>query len=90
MNINTTVGLVLGFLVMFVTASMGGQGLRGFLDIHAFLIVFGGCTSAVIIAVDLSPAKADLAFAGATALLLAGARLLDLPRLLAGLLVGRA
>jgi chemotaxis protein MotA len=54
MNINTIVGLVLGFLVMFVTASMGGQGLRGFLDIHAFLIVFGGCTSAVIIAVDLS------------------------------------
>jgi cobalt/nickel transport system permease protein len=34
--------------------------------------------------------RADLAFAGATALLLAGSRLLDLPRLLAGLLDGRA
>ena len=53
MNINTIVGLLLGFLVLFVTASMGGRGLRGFMDLHAFLIVIGGCTSAVIIAVDL-------------------------------------
>ena len=34
--------------------------------------------------------RADLAFAGATALLLAGSRLLDLPRLVAGLLGGHA
>src|SRR5262245_39617104 len=53
MNINTVVGLVLGFTVLLVTASMGGQGLGGFLDLHAFLIVIGGCTSAVILAVDL-------------------------------------
>ena len=53
MNINTIVGLFLGMLVMLVTAAMGGKGLKGFLDLHAFLIVVGGCTSAVIIAVDL-------------------------------------
>ncbi len=53
MNINTIVGLFLGMLVMVVTASMGGRGLGGFLDLHAFLIVVGGCTSAVVIAVDL-------------------------------------
>jgi chemotaxis protein MotA len=53
MNINTIVGLCLGLLVMFVTAAMGGRGLGGFLDLHAFLIVIGGCTSAVIVAVDL-------------------------------------
>src|SRR6185369_18052991 len=53
MNINSVVGLVLGITVIFVTAAMGGQGLRGFLDLHAFLIVIGGCTSAVIVAVDL-------------------------------------
>jgi chemotaxis protein MotA len=53
MNINTIVGLFLGMLVMLVTASMGGRGLGGFLDLHAFLIVVGGCTSAVIIAVDI-------------------------------------
>jgi chemotaxis protein MotA len=53
MNINTIVGLILGMLVMVVTAAMGGRGLGGFFDLHAFLIVVGGCTSAVIIAVDL-------------------------------------
>jgi chemotaxis protein MotA len=53
MNINTIVGLLMGFTVMLVTASMGGKGLGGFLDLHAFLIVIGGCTSAVVIAVDL-------------------------------------
>jgi len=53
MNINTVVGLVLGISVLLITASMGGQGLKGFLDLHAFLIVMGGCTSAVILAVDL-------------------------------------
>src|SRR6266545_414854 len=53
MNINSVVGLVLGITVVLVTAAMGGQGLRGFLDLHAFLIVIGGCTSAVILAVDL-------------------------------------
>jgi chemotaxis protein MotA len=53
MNINSIVGLVLGIGVLLLTASMGGQGLRGFLDLHAFLIVIGGCTSAVIVAVDL-------------------------------------
>jgi len=53
MNINTVIGLTLGVTVLLVTASMGGQGLGGFLDLHAFLIVIGGCTSAVIVAVDL-------------------------------------
>ena len=70
MNINTIIGLVMGMTVMYVTASMGGRGLSGFLDLHAFLIVAGGCTSAVILAVDLSdlmsiPKVLKLIFAGA-------------------------
>ncbi|MFN0060179.1 MAG: motility protein A [Planctomycetota bacterium] len=52
MNICTVVGFAMAWIVMIWTASMGGQGLSGFFDIHAFLIVFGGTTAAVIMAVD--------------------------------------
>ncbi|MGH9360967.1 MAG: hypothetical protein ACRD2T_03560, partial [Thermoanaerobaculia bacterium] len=61
MNICSVIGLVMGITVILVTASMGGQGLGGFLDLHAFLIVIGGCTSAVILAVNLDDL---LGFAG--------------------------
>ncbi len=53
MNICTVVGLVMGIVVLLVTAMMGGQGLGGFIDLHAFLIVFCGCTAAVVLAVDM-------------------------------------
>ncbi len=69
MNLCSILGFIGGWVIILVTASMGGQGLGGFFDVHAGLIVVGGCTAAVLLAVNTEdilalPKMLKLAFAG--------------------------
>src|SRR3982751_3019207 len=52
MDISTGLGLVFGGIVL-VALMMGGD-LRMFLDLHAFIVIFGGSTAATLIRFPLS------------------------------------
>src|SRR5437016_10546618 len=48
MDISTGLGLVFGGIVLVSLIMMGGD-LRMFLDLHAFIVIFGGATAATLI-----------------------------------------
>jgi chemotaxis protein MotA len=48
MDITTGLGLVFGGIVLVALILMGGD-LRMFLDMHAFIVIFGGATAATLI-----------------------------------------
>jgi chemotaxis protein MotA len=53
MDISTGLGLVAGALVLCALIMMGGD-LRMFLDLHAFIVIFGGSFSATLIRFPLA------------------------------------
>ena len=53
MDISTGLGLVFGGIVLVALIMMGGD-LRMFLDLHAFIVIFGGATAATLIRFPLS------------------------------------
>src|SRR5215203_2344737 len=53
MDISTGLGLVFGGIVLVALIMMGGD-LRMFLDMHAFIVIFGGATAATLIRFPLS------------------------------------
>src|SRR5262249_17894910 len=53
MDISTGLGLVFGGVVLVALILMGGD-LRMFLDMHAFIVIFGGATAATLIRFPLS------------------------------------
>ena len=53
MDISTGLGLVFGGIVLCALIMMGGD-LRMFLDLHAFIVIFGGATAATLIRFPLS------------------------------------
>src|SRR3954467_4912879 len=53
MDISTGLGLVFGGIVLVSLIMMGGD-LRMFLDLHAFIVIFGGATAATLIRFPLS------------------------------------
>src|SRR5947208_15816505 len=53
MDIATGLGLVAGGVVIVSLILMGGD-LRMFLDMHAFIVIFGGATAATLIRFPLS------------------------------------
>ena len=53
MDISTGLGLVFGGIILVVLIMMGGD-LRMFLDMHAFIVIFGGATAATLIRFPLS------------------------------------
>jgi chemotaxis protein MotA len=52
-DIATGAGLAFGLLVLYTMIAMGGD-LRMFLDLHAFIVIFGGATAATLIRFPLS------------------------------------
>jgi chemotaxis protein MotA len=53
MDLSTGLGLVFGGIVLVALIMMGGD-LRMFLDMHAFIVIFGGATAATLIRFPLS------------------------------------
>src|SRR4029078_10778983 len=53
MDLSTGVGLAFGGVVLVTLILMGGD-LRMFLDLHAFIVIFGGATAATLIRFPLS------------------------------------
>jgi len=53
MDITTALGLVAGALVTVSLIMMGGDA-RMFLDLHAFIVIFGGAFAATLIRFPLS------------------------------------
>ena len=53
MDISTGLGLVFGGIVLVALILMGGD-LRMFVDMHAFIVIFGGATAATLIRFPLS------------------------------------
>jgi chemotaxis protein MotA len=53
MDISTGLGLVFGGIVLVALILMGGD-LRMFVDLHAFIVIFGGATAATLIRFPLS------------------------------------
>ncbi|MFL9825241.1 motility protein A [Rhodoplanes sp. SY1] len=53
MDISTALGLVAGLIVLATLILMGGD-LRMFVDIHAFIVIFGGAFAATLIRFPLS------------------------------------
>jgi len=53
MDISTGLGIVFGGIVLVSLIMMGGD-LRMFLDMHAFIVIFGGATAATLIRFPLS------------------------------------
>jgi chemotaxis protein MotA len=53
MDISTGLGLAFGGVVLVALIMMGGD-LRMFLDLHAFIVIFGGATAATLIRFPLS------------------------------------
>ncbi|NVO17312.1 MAG: MotA/TolQ/ExbB proton channel family protein [Rhodoplanes sp.] len=53
MDISTALGLVSGAVVLCVLILMGGD-LRMFVDVHAFIVIFGGAFAATLIRFPLS------------------------------------
>src|SRR3982750_4858110 len=53
MDIATSLGIVAGAIVLVTLIMMGGD-LRMFLDLHAFIVIFGGATAATLIRFPLS------------------------------------
>src|SRR5436190_23147834 len=53
MDISTGLGLVFGGIVLVTLIMMGGD-LRMFVDLHAFIVIFGGATAATLIRFPLS------------------------------------
>ena len=53
MDISTGLGIVFGGVVLVALIMMGGD-LRMFLDMHAFIVIFGGATAATLIRFPLS------------------------------------
>jgi chemotaxis protein MotA len=53
MDISTGLGLAFGGVVLVTLILMGGD-LRMFLDVHAFIVIFGGATAATLIRFPLS------------------------------------
>src|SRR6185503_8090944 len=53
MDLSTGLGLVFGGIVLVALIMMGGD-LRMFLDLHAFIVIFGGATAATLIRFPLS------------------------------------
>src|SRR3954463_8937363 len=53
MDISTGLGIVFGGVVLVALILMGGD-LRMFLDLHAFIVIFGGATAATLIRFPLS------------------------------------
>jgi len=53
MDISTGLGLAFGGVVLVALILMGGD-LRMFLDLHAFIVIFGGATAATLIRFPLS------------------------------------
>ncbi len=53
MDIATGLGLVAGGVVLVALIMMGGD-LRMFLDMHAFIVIFGGASAATLIRFPLS------------------------------------
>ncbi|MDC7787177.1 MotA/TolQ/ExbB proton channel family protein [Rhodoplanes sp. TEM] len=53
MDISTALGLISGLIVLVTLIMMGGD-LRMFLDIHAFIVIFGGAFAATLIRFPLS------------------------------------
>jgi chemotaxis protein MotA len=53
MDLSTGLGIVFGAIVLCALIMMGGE-LRMFLDMHAFIVIFGGATAATLIRFPLS------------------------------------
>src|SRR5258708_27763176 len=53
MDISTGLGLAFGGFVLVTLIMMGGD-LKMFLDVHAFIVIFGGSTAATLIRFPLS------------------------------------
>jgi chemotaxis protein MotA len=53
MDLSTGLGIVFGGIVLVALIMMGGD-LRMFLDMHAFIVIFGGATAATLIRFPLS------------------------------------
>src|SRR6188474_715464 len=53
MDLSTGLGLAFGGVVLVALIMMGGD-LRMFLDLHAFIVIFGGATAATLIRFPLS------------------------------------
>lgn len=53
MDISTALGLVAGAIVLVTLIMMGGD-LRMFVDVHAFIVIFGGAFAATLIRFPLS------------------------------------
>src|SRR3954452_15666649 len=53
MDLSTGLGLAFGVVVLCTLIMMGGD-LRMFLDLHAFIVIFGGATAATLIRFPLS------------------------------------
>src|SRR5512141_1113371 len=53
MDLSTGLGLAFGGVVLVTLIMMGGD-LRMFLDLHAFIVIFGGATAATLIRFPLS------------------------------------
>src|SRR6476646_8458769 len=53
MDLSTGLGLAFGGIVLVTLIMMGGD-LRMFLDLHAFIVIFGGATAATLIRFPLS------------------------------------
>ena len=53
MDIATGAGLAFGLLVLYTMIAMGGDLLM-FLDLHAFIVIFGGSTASTFIRFPLS------------------------------------